>query len=70
MGISLCRNLLLLCEAHKKQSRISQEQSEAAGAQIHSQRHSLTAQNMTPLQQPSFRLKAHEPAGGPITGEA
>ena len=56
------------------ESRRSQEQSEADGAQTHSQRHGLTAQltaqHLTPPQQPSFRLQAHKPAGGAITGEA
>ena len=48
------------------ESKRTQEQSEAAGAQTHSQRHSLTAQltaqHLTPPQQPRFRLQAHKPA--------
>ena len=56
------------------ESKRTQEQSEAAGAQTHSQRYSLTAQltaqHLTPPQQPSLRLQAHKPAGGAITGEA
>ena len=56
------------------ESRRTREQSEAAGTETHSQRHSLTAQmtaqHPTPPQQPSFRLQAHKPTGGPITGEA
>ena len=69
-NILLCCNILLQYEAKQKQRGTNQTQSEAAGAQIHSQRHSLTAQHLTPLQQPSFRLQAHKPAGGAITGEA
>ena len=46
------------------ESRRTQAQSEAAGAQIHAQRHSLTAQltaqHQIPPQQPSFRLQAHK----------
>ena len=44
--------------------------SEAACCQIHSQSCNLTVQHLTPVQQPSFRLQAHKPAGGAITGEA
>ena len=52
------------------ESRKKQKQSEAAGAQTRSQRHKLTGQVVTPLWQPSFRLQAHKPDGGAITGEA
>ena len=44
--------------------------SEAACCQIHSQSCNLTVQHLTPVHQPSFRLQAHKPAGGAITGEA
>ena len=49
VSMLLCCNLLCCCMKHqKRKSSKSQELSEAAGLQIHSQRRSLTVKHLTP----------------------